>query len=350
MGSWSLVVGPSPVATHRVTTRLALIAFLALTQLGWAEDVVVVSRTQPPGESRRRGTIVDYTGEVLTLQLASGREEKIEAARVLGYETIQVPDQVNGDRLFAEGRFADAVASYRRAIDREQRPWMRRVILAQMVRCYRNMQQIVRAGDTFLVVVRSDPTTQLLDAIPLAWVSTPPPADLVHQSTQWIKDANIPAARLLGASWLLATAQRQQALDALRKLTEEPDPRIATLAETQTWRDQIVTATPEDIQQWQELQGKLDVSLQAGPDFLLGQVLARHNRSEAAALAFLRIPVLHPDQYDLAAEALFAAGEQLEKAGERSGARTVYRELVKTYDKHRLAPSAQQRLQRDAGK
>ncbi len=350
MGRWSLVIGPSTVTMHRVATCLALLVFPILTQQGWAEDVVVVARTQPPGELRRRGTIVEYTGQALTLKLASEREETIESARVLGFETTRVPDQENGDQLFAEGRFADAVANYRRAVDREQRTWMRRVILAQMVRCYRNMQQMVRAGDTFLIVMRSDPTTQLLDAIPLAWVSTPPPADLVQRSSQWLEDAKIPAARLLGASWLLATGQRQPALDVLKKLTEDPDPRIALLAEAQLWRDQIVTASPEDIQEWQQLQGKLDVALQAGPNFLLGQALARQNRSGAAALAFLRIPVLAPDQYDLAAEALFAAGEQLEKMGDRSGTRTVYRELVQTYGKHRLASAAQQRLLRDAGK
>ena len=200
----------------------------------------------------------------------------------------------------------------------------------------------------FWLIVGSDPTTQLFDAIPLAWVATPPTADLVERSKRWIEDTDMPTARLMGASWLLATAQRQQALDVLSKLTSDADLRIAMLAETQLWRDKTVTASIDDIERWKKRIQDLDASLRAGPDFLLGKALARHGRSAEAAVALMRIPILHPEQQNLAAEALFAAGEQLEKMGDRGGARTVYKELVQTYRTHRLAPPAQQRLQRSA--
>lgn len=344
----SCVIGPFAVNTRRRATLLGLAALLCLTQTGWAEDVVVVSRSKPPGESRRLGTITEYTGEYLTLQLPSGREEKIESSRVLSYTSELVPDQQNGDQLLLAGRFADAAASYLRASKVENRRWMRRVLLAQLVRCYTNMQQIDRAGDAFLAIVGSDPTTQLFDAIPLAWVPTPPTAGLFDRSKRWIEDKDIPAARLMGASWLLATAQRQQALDVLGKLAGDADSRIAMLAETQIWRDKTVTASIEDVERWQQRIRGLDASLRAGPHFLVGKALARHGRSAEAAVALMRVPVLHPEQQDLAAEALFAAGEQLEKMGDRGGARTVYKELVQTYRTHRLAQPAQQRLQRSA--
>ncbi len=325
---------------------LVMAALLCLAGQGWAEDTVTVARSNRLGTSRRHGTIVEYTGTALTLQLSNGRPEQIESSRVVSYETERVPDQKNGDQLFEEGRFADAVVSYRRAIKIEKRRWMRRIILAQLARCYRNLKQIVRAGDTFLLIMRSDPTTQLLDAIPLAWVSSPPPADLVERSAHWLDNADLPAAQLIGASWLMATAQRQQALTMLDKLTNAQDPRIALLAEAQRWRDRIVTATPDDVRHWQQQLGTMDESLRAGPYFLLGQALARQGQGSAAALAFLRIPILHADQYDLAAEALFAAAKQLDSKGDRSEARRVYQELVRTYPKHQLAPAAQQRLQR----
>ena len=47
-----------------------------------------------------------------------------------------------------------------------------------------------------------------------------------------------------------------------------------------------------------------------------------------------------------AAESLFAAGEQLEKMGNRAGATTIYRELLQKHPKHALAPLAEQRLSR----
>ena len=60
----------------------------------------------------------------------------------------------------------------------------------------------------------------------------------------------------------------------------------------------------------------------------------------------MRIPVLFPQNKDLTAEALFAAAQQMEKMGDPSGAATAYRELTQTCQHHRLAPLAQQRLER----
>lgn len=340
---------PRSLASRAVWVVPVCALFLAMVN-ALAEDLVVVSRSDGPGETRRRGTITDFTGEALTLKLANGHEEKIEPSRIVGYDTELTQEQQNGDRLFLEGRYADAVVSYRRAVESEQRRWMRRIILAQLARCHANMQQIVRAGDVFLLITRSDPQTQLLDALPLAWVASAPPVDVVAQSTRWLASSDSPVARLLGASWLLATSERPQALTELQKLTTAPDRRIAALATAQLWRDQLVTASAEDIQGWERQLGELDEKLRAGPYFLLGQAWARHQQHQAAALAFLRVPILYPENWDLVAESLFAAGEQLEKMGDHSGAVKVYTELVQTCKDHRLAPLAQQRLERAAVK
>lgn len=335
-------------ALRRMATLWTVISFLSLPQCCQAEDLVIVTRTQPPGESRRRGTIVEYTGQVLTLRLSSERDEQIESSRVVRYETELVPDHRTGDQLFSEDRFAEAIVSYHRAVavEVEQRRWMRRVILAQMVRCYKNMQQIDRAGATFLAIVRSDPTTQLLDALPLAWVASAPPADLVDDATRWLETEGEPVVQLMGASWLLTTTAHKKAVDVLTKVAESPDRRIAMLAEAQLWRDKVVTASREDIERWEHQLDTLDDSLRAGPYFLIGQAWARHGRHDSAALALLRVPVLYPQEQNLAAEALLAAGAQLEKMGDRTGAKTVYTELIQTCKSHQLAPVAQQRLER----
>ena len=305
---------------QRMATLLTVISFLSLPQCCQAEDLVIVTRTQPPGESRRRGTIVEYTGQVLTLRLSSGRDEQIESSRVTRYETERVPDHRTGDQLFAEDRFAEAIVSYRRAVNEvEQRRWMRRVILAQMARCYRNMQQIDRAGETFLAIVRSDPTTQLLDALPLAWVASAPPADLVDDSTRWLETEGEPVVQLMGASWLLTTTAHKKAIDVLTKVAESPDRRIATLAEAQLWRDKLVTASREEIERWEHQLDTLDDSLRAGPYFLIGQAWARHGRHASAALALLRVPVLYPQDQNLAAEALLAAGDAARENGGSHG-------------------------------
>jgi Flp pilus assembly protein TadD len=144
---------------------------------------------------------------------------------------------------------------------------------------------------------------------------------------------------------LLATDRREQALETLGQLTSCPDPRVALLAEAQQWRGAVVTASLKDAERWEQQVSRLDASLQAGPWFVVGQGLARHNQHPRAALAFLRVPILYPDDRDLTAESLLAAGEQLEKAGDPAGARTVYRELIQHDPRHALVPVAEQRIE-----
>ena len=109
---------PGPACRRRELRMMRRIVWgwtwLVVTAPGWAEDVVVIARGDPPGESRRTGEILDYTGEALTLQVAGGRKEQIPAARVVSFEITKVPDHQNADQLYEEGRYADAVVSYRR--------------------------------------------------------------------------------------------------------------------------------------------------------------------------------------------------------------------------------------------
>lgn len=312
---------------------------------GAAEDSVICRRVEGSGETRRTGEILDFTGEFLTLRGASGREEQIPSSRVLRYETTRVRDHENADQLFREARFPDAVVAYRRAVDEEQRGWMRRQILASMVRCHTNMNQPDRAGDTFLIIVRIDPTTQWFDAIPLSWKPQQTTGPWEQRASDWLDNPPAPAAALMGASWLLSSSRRDRAREALRQLAADPDPRIALLAQAQLCRAELFNNRPDTVSRLESTVAALDHSLRAGPYFLLGHAWARQSDPGRAALAFLRVPILHAEQADLAAESLWLAGDQLQLAGNRDGAATVYRELTDRHPQHLLAPLARQKLQ-----
>ncbi len=315
-----------------------------LTLAGRAEDAVILSATGSHRQVRRTGTIVDLTGSGITLEVGGGRREQIAPDQIISIETEKVPDQRNADRLFAERKYAEALAGYRSAVDAERRTWMRREILAQMVVCYHRLDQIPQAGDTFSIIVRSDPTTQHFAAIPLSWKPQQSPPELERRASAWMAQKDVPAMALLGASWLMNSAERGTAQDTLRQLATGADAPVAMLAEAQRWRSQIVTATETETVAWQRRIDQFPARLRAGPYFLLGRALARLNQHEAAALALMHIPILYPIQYDLAAEALLLAGQQLQRAGQEVEARSVYRELVDDYSQHPLASAAQQRL------
>ncbi len=330
----------------RVAATASVIVLLIGLSSVMAEDtVLLIPREESDAPGRRKGTILDYTGTALTLQLSGGREEQIPSARVCGYETARSPDHETGDQLFAEGRYADAVVSYRRAVESEPRKWVRRVLMAQLTRCFRNLQQVDRAGEMFLLIVQSDPATLWLDAIPLAWKPQHPSPELAERAERWIEQTDSPTARLMGASWLLTTTKRDQALSTLAGLTTHNDPRIALLAEAQRWRADQLTASLDQALRWEQQVQRLDESLQAGPWFVVGQALARHNRTDQAALALMRTAILSGADADLVGEAMYAAGEQLQRMGDSDGARTVYRELVEKHPKHSLVSQAQERLQ-----
>jgi len=202
-----------------------------------------------------------------------------------------------------------------------------------------------QARDTFLILLHSDPNTPWFDAIPLCWTARSTQPDAARRTRSWLDSAESPVEELIAASWLLAsTADRTRALEHLRKLAAGPDARVAGLAIAQRWRTEVATATAEDVARWEEQLIQLPASLRGGPYYLLGQVLARLGNHQESAIAFMRIPILFFGQRSLAADALWAAGQQLEQLNQLDEAVGVYRELARTHDDNPLAATARQRL------
>lgn len=336
-------MSPSRVGWCQVWGLLVWGLSLAAAELRGQDTVVVRQGTN--GAQRRSGEIADYTGERLVLHLPDGRTEEIPADRVLAVETSRGADHEAADRLYEAGQDAEAAQRYRQAGQHESRVWVQRMILAQLTRCYRNLDQPDRAGETFLTLVRSDRQTPWFEAIPLAWTAQAHSAEFVQTAAAWMTAAASPVSALLGASWLVSTPRREEALQTLGRLAACDDPRVASLAEAQRWRGALVTVTADEAQRWRGRLDRIDPPLRAGPSFVVGQALARLNQPEQAALALLRVSILHPDQRGLAGEALLAAGQQVEKMADPDGAARLYRELIDRYPRHLLAPEAERRLQ-----
>lgn len=335
---------------RRAIVRGCIVCGLSVAAIPSLLADVVVVRQGADGQQRRSGEIVDYTGERLVLKLPDGRTEQIPADRVDAVEMQRAAEHEEADRLYHDGQDAEAANLYRRVVEREPRRWVQRLLLAQLARCYRNLEQPDRAGEMFLTLLRSDPQTPWYDAIPLAWTAKSPSAELTRTVEAWMAAAQPPASALLGASWLLTTERREEALRTLGRLTTNDDQRVAQLAEAQRWRAAHVTATADEVQRWRTRLDQFDASLQAGPSYIVGLALARLQDPQQSALAFLRVSILHPDQRNLAAESLLAAGQQLEKGADPDGAARLYRELIQRYPQHLVAPEAKRRLEQLAGK
>ena len=322
---------------------------LALTPLfrcAWAGDLVIVlSGKESKTKAARTGEIVDYTGESLQFKSASGRVETIPSARVVEVRTDWTPAHQTGDALRAEGKLEEAINFFKQAKREESRAWARRKIMAQLVACYLESGRVDSAGDEWLAVVASDPVTLHYDVIPVAWRPFPPSAVLDSRATVWLKNKS-PPAQLLGASWLLASAQRAEAVSTLERLAADKttDPRIASLAQVQLWRTKIITAKTDEVLRWQAAVEQMPAGIRACGFFVVGDALARQEQPEEASLAYLRIPLVHGEQRAMAADALLAAGKQLEKLGRSPEAAGLYREVTGGYGRSAAAEEAAARL------
>ncbi len=317
-----------------------------------AEDRVrVVSGSE---ERMLIGVIADYNGQELRIELASGQPVTVPAARVLDVQSTFNADQQQADDFAARREYAAAVEAYRRAINAETRPWVRRRILANVTTAYENQGEIARAGDTFLTLMKADEHWQFLERIPLAWTSGFTDAAVEARAAAWLADTELAPSVLLGASWSLSGRQRAAAIAALRKLSDHPNPRIAHLAEAQLWRSNLATVGAQEVLAWETQIARMPAQLRAGPYLLaakgwLVQDSRQHGGGELtyqrAAWAAMRVPILFPERHALVAEALASAAEALGKLRWREEAQSVDRELADSFPHTPAGQAAQRRLQ-----
>jgi tetratricopeptide (TPR) repeat protein len=318
---------------------------IVLVAAAAADDVVIVRAQRPNARVKKQGEIVDWIGGELRLRGALNREEVIPSSRIIEVQSDWTEAQRQAESLRAAGKVDEAIAAWRRAYREETRPWAGRRIAAELAVAYLETGRADLAGEAFLTILASDPQTDLFAAAPLAWRPVSPDSALIARAAAWLGSSD-PAARLLGASWLLATSQRTAAVAALEELTRDDDRRIAAAAEIQLWRTKIVSATPAEITRWQTAAEKVPAELRGVAWYVIGDALARRKKSEEAALAYLRTALTYYRQRAMAADALVAAADQLEALGRAEQAAGLYQEVVSDYSATAAAVQAKDRLAR----
>ena len=327
------------------STKLSVLAVAVFwTSVGFCQDTVHVSSSAgSSGYATFKGRVADYSGRGLALDTPDGGRRTFPAERVLRIETYHTQARQDADGLFDKGQFAPATALYERAHREEERPWMRRQIMAQLVWCRRATGQLQSAGEEFRVVVWEDADSPYLSCIPLAWIAGQPSGTLEQAAKAWLNLEAEPAMVLLGASHLLSTAARAVALDRLERLAATAGPPVNQLALAQTWRASVVTADARQLAAWEDTVRRMPEPLRAGPYYVLGQGWARQQNWEQAALALMRVPILYRRHHVLAARSLLDAGQSLEKLDRRRQAARLYDEVLRDFAQTPSATEAQVR-------
>jgi len=326
-----------------ILPALLLACLACIGDSAYSEDTAFIGPAGDGRESKWSGEILDYTGRELRMRLSTGAERSFPAARVVRVNTAWPNGQLAGDELFSKHDYRKALEQYRAALGADTRDWVRRRIRAQVVWCFKLLGQWEQAGDHFLLLVGADPDTESFDSIPLSWTTGEPSAALARKAKGWMDRGDSAPAMLIGASHLLATGQRPAALDRLRRLATERDPRIAWLAETQLWRTQAFNASENQLDVWRASLEKMPEPLRAGPYYMLG-IAAVEKQPEPAAVDLLRLPILYPRERLLSASALLSAGRAVERGRQPSAASMLYRELTSEFVDLPEAAEAQRRL------
>ena len=321
------------------------LAWLVLGGVALGEDVVIArSASDPNARVRRTGQIIEYTGDELKLRTPLGRDEIIPTPRIVEIQTEWTTAHAEGRAARLAGKLTEAITAFQRAKSDEPRLWAQRQIAAELAGTLLEAGQVGRAGEQFLAIVAADPATVHYDQVPISWQGVTLDAASETRASAWLADDKSPAARLLGASWLVGSSRQAEVEAALKALAESRDRRLAALARVQLWRVRLPTASTGDLEQWSRELAELPRELQAAGWYVVGDGYARHDEPERAAIAYLKPPLVFREQRALAADGLLAAAGQLAKLGRTEQAAGRYREIVRDFGHLPVAEEARQAL------
>jgi tetratricopeptide (TPR) repeat protein len=303
---------------------------------------VVYTRSEK-GEVPRKGTIVDWTGSYLKIEIG-GRERSLNQADIVRVETTWSKEYQQAESLFAERQFQPALEAFRGALQQEPRGWAQNMILARMVQCADVLDNPAAAGVAFLQILSVDPQTRFIHLIPLPWASSFDPG-ISEQADSWMQVRN-PTVKLIGASWMLGSPKREEAREILEALAQDLDPNVAHLAKLQLWRAKVVTAKAADLARLKAQVERMPKDLRGPALLILSDIQSRLKMNDQATLTLMRIPILHSENLKLSAMALKKAALKQEAAGEKQSAIRLYREVVSDFGGTQLAQDAAAQLQR----
>jgi len=246
--------------------------------------------------------------------------------------------------FFRKGQIKEAYAAYEKMGTLEKRDWARSYYLAKMAKCQREMGgSLDHACGTLEKLVSWQPQMPHLEAVPLAWTPRDDPDAKISQVVvkRWARETREYLA-LAWASQLLTSRDQNLVAEAVKRmnvLQRSQDPRVQMLAIMQLWRKEMGMADAAKVQLWNaraEMFEDKYGTLAAGPFYLVGQAWKRLKDYDKAAVAFLKVALVHPDERYLAARALSEAADCCEKAGKKEDAARLLQELKTQYPEQKV--------------
>jgi tetratricopeptide (TPR) repeat protein len=289
------------------------------------------------------GQIVENDERGVRLRLDGGKEMLFSPAEVKSIETLRTPRHQLGQSSLDRRDYSEALSELRQAREQEKRDWAIREIDRLCYRAFLGKGDLDEAAKLYLVIAESRTDVEWLGEAPLIWAEdeTISPAALAA-ARGWLHEER-PLAQLIGASWLIGTAQHEDArvvLDELQTL----EPRIGGLARAQLWRAPLSAPTTDDLARWRLSISRLPQPLRGGPMFVLAVAQRRAGLEKESAISYLWVAYVYRPNSPLAARSLLGAGQASMKAGMTVDAQKIWRELMDTFPGSVWAMEAQKKM------
>jgi hypothetical protein len=323
------------------------VLMLVAVPTAWANDRVRIQDPEKSGPVVLVGEIGNFLGDTLTIRLKASGATSVPADQILEIETYYTPLHREGLELYEQGETEKAQTAFEGALKEENRQWVKREILAWLVRCGWRRNDLLTAGHRFREIILSDPETRHWSIAPLIWAPTPIGAPLQDQARRWQVD-ELPAARLLGASILLLDPiYGESARSTMDDLARTPKGPIAPVARTQLWRVRLgnKALSESELESWRRQIDHLPVSLRGGPQFLLAKGYATRNADRDAAAEWMWLPLVYNEIEPLASRAHLEAALATGRAAGEEEYRRMLQGLIEQFPHSSEAAEAKRLLQ-----
>lgn len=292
------------------------------------EVVEVRNRDDGRGFSRFIGVIETYSREGLQLETADG-PKNIAAHSVVRIHYRKSDEHELGDQHFHQKNYRDALAHYKKALPSADRRWLEVEIMAQIVRCETALGFWQQAITDFCTLQELEPEMpdDVFACIPLAWHPLPGEVQTEETALKLLRSrSNVPVSVVLCGSYLLFSPKAKEIPQRLKTFSANRDSRLAQMAESQTWRLELMTVTPEKAASWRDRIEEFPPELRGGPTYVLGDAYFRLKQYDAAALAFLKTALVYGQNPQLSADAMKQAQRALELGGHEEEAKAFTKE------------------------
>lgn len=276
------------------TLVLLFVCSVAHWNASQAEDRIWLEPTQPTvgqGDWYPRSIEV-LSGRVIALDSEQFRvipegqnaETVTSAARVLWVEPEQSSELEKGMiDLFKERKYAQSLAGLPDALKSRPPVWRQQWLTMLSANSAWMSGRPSVALELVGQLDRRPLPAMVLAWLPIAWENGAQPPGVIRAAKERVQDSSA-AVRLVVASWLLSSADRNQALQIINELVKDSSTSkdLLQLARILSWR---VTPPPQVAAlrtTWEEQIVALPMALQTGPSRLLMDKLRASGQAEEA--------------------------------------------------------------------